>query len=259
MEKDGKIGDILLKNISKSPVLEDITLHLTVGKVYMIMGPSGSGKTTILNILAGLLEPDTGEYLYGGRMIAGVFPDRTKFRREILGYVFQDPELMEEYTVRENILSSISFFKKRFPNRAVWEKKAEILEHYLELEKVKNKRPGKISGGERQRVSIGRALLKDPFLLLCDEPTSALDYRMKEKVLDLLRNETKDRKRITIIVSHDWELLKYADQAFYLTQGRISEILYEEEGKISCNMPSESLHSVILHPDGNNRRNRKGV
>ena len=164
MEKDGKIGDILLKNISKSPVLEDITLHLTVGKVYMIMGPSGSGKTTILNILAGLLEPDTGEYLYGGRMIAGVFPDRTKFRREILGYVFQDPELMEEYTVRENILSSISFFKKRFPNRAVWEKKAEILEHYLELEKVKNKRPGKISGGERQRVSIGRALLKDPFL-----------------------------------------------------------------------------------------------
>ncbi|MGN0400416.1 MAG: ABC transporter ATP-binding protein [Blautia sp.] len=239
MEENRRIE---LKNLRKDPVLEDVSLILEPAHVYLIMGASGSGKTTLLNLMAGLLKPDGGDYLWNGKKFAEYYPESATFRREMVGYVFQNADLLSEYSVRDNILSSISFFKKRFPDKKEWERKAEILGESLDIHQIFSRNPCKISGGEQQRTAIARALLKEPYLLLCDEPTSALDYRMKEKVMDLIRQKTKENRGITMVATHDWELLRYADSAFYLTKGRISEITYEKEGENSLKFSSDLLH-----------------
>ena len=239
MEKNRRIE---LKKLRKDFVLTEISLILEPECVYLILGASGSGKTTLLNLIAGLLKPDGGNYLWNGKEFTELYPEPAIFRREMVGYVFQDADLIPEYSVRDNILSCVSFFKKRFPDKKEWEKKAEILENYLDIRQISNKNPEKISGGERQRAAIARALLKDPDLLLCDEPTSVLDDRMKRKVMELIQKRTKENKGITIVVTHDWELLKYADFAFYLTKGRLSEIRYEKQRENSLKFSSDILY-----------------
>lgn len=234
---------IELKRIRKAPVLEDVSVLLEPGSLYLIMGASGSGKTSLINLLAGLMVQDSGEYRCGGKEFSTLYPEASEFRRKEAGYIFQNPDLLSGYSVRENILSSVSFFKKRFPHREEWEKRAEELEDFLEIRSVSGRSPGRLSGGEQQRVSIARALLKEPYLLLCDEPTSALDSRMKTKVIELIQKVTKEKRTITVLATHDWELLKYADSAFYLTRGKLSEITYEKGNKNVVVVPSDVLHS----------------
>ena len=140
MEKNRRIE---LKKLRKDFVLTEISLILEPECVYLILGASGSGKTTLLNLIAGLLKPDGGNYLWNGKEFTELYPEPAIFRREMVGYVFQDADLIPEYSVRDNILSCVSFFKKRFPDKKEWEKKAEILENYLDIRQISNKNPEK--------------------------------------------------------------------------------------------------------------------
>lgn len=245
---------IRLEKIKKEPVFDEISVEFEPGRVHMIMGASGSGKTTFLNLIAGLLQPDAGSYFYGEKEVRQVYPDVSRFLREVTGYVFQSPELLSEYPVLENILGSVSFFKKRFPGRAEWEKQAREIAEYLEISDILNHYPDKISGGEQQRVSIARALLKSPQILLCDEPTSALNFQMKKKVMKRIQAETREKNRITIVVSHDWELLSYADKGFYLKNGKLSEITYEGKREDFTLVSSYAVRCGTVHQSSDSSR-----
>lgn len=243
---------IILEKVKKAPVLLEVTAEFEPGSLYMIMGASGSGKTTLLNLLAGILKPDEGRYLYGEKEFKQIWADTSQFLRETVGYIFQSPQLLNEYSVLENILAGVSFFKKKFPGREEWIRKSHEIAEYLEIGELLHKYPDKISGGEQQRAAIARALLKSPQLLLCDEPTSALHGEMKEKVMRKLKEETVEKQSITVVVSHDWELLSYADKGFYLKDGKLTEIAYEGQRKNFGAVPPCIRHSGVVYqnPDG---------
>lgn len=219
-----KIKEIRLINAEVSPILNGINMHAVGGGVTMIMGPSGAGKTTLLNVLAGMQSLSQGEYRIDERLFLEIYPDRNLFRKEKVGYVFQEPELLSEYTVLLNILASVSLYRRRFKNKKEWIKRAENLAESLKIKALLKKYPDHLSGGERQRTSIARALLKEPALLLCDEPVTALDYEMKQQVMRQIREYTKKTGAVTVVVTHDWELLEYADALYYLSQEGMRKI-----------------------------------
>lgn len=219
-----KIKEIRLINAEMSSVFKGINMHAAGGQIVMIMGPSGAGKTTLLNVLAGLLHLSKGKYEIDERSFLETYPNRNLFRKEKVGYVFQEQELLSEYTVLENILASVSLYRRGLKNRKEWVKRAENLAESLNIKALLKKYPGYISGGERQRTSIARALLKEPELLLCDEPVTALDYEMKQQVMKQVREYTQKTEAVTIVVTHDWELSTYADTLYYLSQEGMKKI-----------------------------------
>ena len=179
-------GEILLlelKNIKKSfgkgdscvEVLRGISLSVEKGEFCVLLGPSGSGKSTLLNIIGGIDTADSGEILIGGEKMSTMKEKQlTRYRREHLGYIFQMYNLIPNLTVRENI--EVGAYLGRDPLDV-----DEIL-HTLGLYEHRNKLPNQLSGGQQQRTSIGRAIVKNPDILLCDEPTGALDYNTSREI-----------------------------------------------------------------------------
>lgn len=190
-------------------------IQLDENKEVLILGNSGVGKTTLLHILGGLLKPSAGEVWINNENVYSKSGGKLdQFRGENIGIVFQTAHFVQPLSVLENLNLSLKFSSKKFePNRAL-----ELLTR-LGLKDKKLKKPSQLSIGEQQRVSIARALMLNPKLILADEPTSALDDKNAEIVLDLLREEAKRSQSALVIVTHDSRLKSKIQNTIMLEEG----------------------------------------
>lgn len=199
---------------SRVDVLKGINCGVNKGEICVLLGPSGSGKSTLLNILGGIDKADGGSVTIGEDKIEN-FKDNqlSQYRRKHLGYIFQSYNLVPNLTVRENIEVGAYLSDKPLP--------IDELIELLGLEAHKNKRPNQLSGGQQQRTSIGRAIVKNPDLLLCDEPTGALDYNTSKEILKLVEDINIKYGTTIVIVTHNVAISQMAHQVINLHDGRI--------------------------------------
>lgn len=201
-------GDHILK------ALDGIHLKLEEGKFVVVLGPSGAGKSTLLNLLGGLDSPTSGEILVEGKNIATLTENKlAEYRAEKVGFVFQFYNLVPTLTVHENVALVKEICKN--PLSAT-----KMLREVGLADHLKNF-PAELSGGEQQRVSIARALAKNPKILLCDEPTGALDSETGVLVLKLLLKMAKQYGKTIIIVTHNQNIAKMADVVIHVKNGKI--------------------------------------
>ena len=204
--------------------LDDGSFELNNGEFVVILGSSGAGKTTLLNILGGMDKATSGEIVVDGKNITNM--DKrglTEYRRNDVGFVFQFYNLMPNLTALENVEIAVEICKNHLDPKATL---AEV-----GLDERLNNFPAQLSGGEQQRVSIARAIAKNPKLLLCDEPTGALDYVTGKKILKLLHDVCKQRDKLVIIVTHNSALKDMADKVIYIKSGRIEQVAVNDSPK----------------------------
>ena len=208
---------------AKTTVLSGIDLSIEKGEFCVLLGPSGSGKSTLLNIIGGLDNADEGYVMIDGEKTADMNEKRlTQYRRDHLGYVFQLYNLIPNLTVRENV--EVGAFLSKHPLDT-----DELLKN-LGLYEHRHKLPTQLSGGQQQRTAIGRAVIKNPDILLCDEPTGALDYNTSKEILALLERVNKQYGNTVIMVTHNDALKSMADRVVKLRDGRIrSDKLNEQK------------------------------
>jgi len=214
------------KNLSKSyetprgllPILNGVTLSLASGEAISISGPSGTGKSTLLYILGALEPPTSGEVTLDGRNPFTLSDkDVSEFRNTQVGFVFQDHCLLPQCTVLENVLIPTMVGA----SNAQVERRAKQLLDQVGLSHRLDHRPGELSGGEKQRVSIARAMIRSPKLLLCDEPTGNLDRHTATQVADLLLEMNRASKTILIVVTHSAELAARFPKVYELVEGQL--------------------------------------
>ena len=210
-------------NIKKSfgslQVLKGINLEIPKGKIYSIVGASGAGKTTLLQIIGTLSRPDSGEVYYGDKKISSLNEtDLSAFRNREIGFVFQFHHLLPEFTALENVC--IPAFIARMTKRNA-EKKAMKLIDYLGLSERYNHKPSELSGGEKQRVAVARALINNPAVVLADEPSGNLDSANKEELHDLLFKLRDDLNQTFVIVTHDIHFAERSDKIVNIKDGVI--------------------------------------
>ncbi len=206
-------GDVAVR------ALDNITLHASVGEVVALMGPSGSGKTTLLMICGGLLHPTSGVVRVEGTETTKLSQkDLAVFRLGNVGFVFQDFNLLSALTALENVEVALNLAGVNPPES---KRRASNLLVSLGLEKRLNFLPKNLSGGEKQRVAVARALTNDPRVILADEPTGNLDSRMGGEVARLLHVLAKEQGRAVVIATHDPRIQPYADRIITLEDGRI--------------------------------------
>ena len=195
-------------------VLKEVNCGIKKGEICVLLGPSGSGKSTLLNILGGIDKADSGSVAIGDDKLEN-FNDKqlSQYRRKHLGYIFQSYNLIPNLTVRENIEVGAYLSDNPLP--------IDELIELLGLETHKNKRPNQLSGGQQQRTSIGRAIVKNPDLLLCDEPTGALDYNTSKEILKLIEDINKKYSSTIVIVTHNIAISQMAHQIINLHDGKI--------------------------------------
>jgi len=220
-----------LQNIKKSygeggnriEVLKDISLGVEKGEFVVLLGPSGSGKSTLLNIIGGIDTADSGKIIIREKSMADMDEKMlTSYRREHLGYIFQMYNLIPNLTVRENIEVGAYLSKKPLDID-------EIID-VLGLTEHQNKIPSQLSGGQQQRCSIGRAIIKNPDILLCDEPTGALDYNTSKEILALIERVNREYGNTVIMVTHNDAIKNMADFVVKLRDGVIRKS-YRNETK----------------------------
>jgi putative ABC transport system ATP-binding protein len=207
---------------TRTTVLREATLTLRPGEMVVIMGPSGSGKSTLLALLSGLMQPGGGQVVALGedlwRLSAA---GRKEFRRRHFGFIFQGYNLFPALTASQQ-LEIVLRWAQAATARAAASRANDIL-RLLGLGEKTALRPSQLSGGEKQRVAIGRALIKEPEFLFADEPTSALDWKHGRQVVEMLRAAAKDRGSSVFVVSHDSRIVPYADRVIQLEDGRLNE------------------------------------
>lgn len=220
---------IIIENLYKSygqgqakiEVLKNIDLDIEKGKIICILGPSGSGKSTLLNIIGGIESIDSGEVHVLGEDLAKMSKKALEnYRREKLGFVFQFYNLISDLNVFENI--EVGKYLAKNPldiNKLVED---------LGIKDQVNKFPNEISGGQAQRTSIARALIKRPEILICDEPTGALDYESAKEVLDLLEKMNQDYGSTILIASHNIQISKMCDYILNLHDGKVKSYIKNE-------------------------------
>jgi len=223
---------IEIKNVSKiyelgevkQKALNDISLNIEEGKFVVVLGPSGAGKSTLLNLLGGLDQPTSGTITVANKDIATLSRDElAEYRADKVGFVFQFYNLIPTLTVYENV----ALVKEIAPNALDPEK---ILEE-VGLKDHLKKFPSELSGGEQQRVSIARAIAKNPDVILCDEPTGALDSITGVMVLKLLLNMAREHNKTIIIVTHNQNIAKMADVVIKVKNGQIDSIVNQKNPK----------------------------
>ena len=199
---------------SRVDVLKGVNCGVNKGEICVLLGPSGSGKSTLLNILGGIDKADSGSVTIGDDKLEN-FNDKqlSQYRRKHLGYIFQSYNLIPNLTVRENIEVGAYLSDRPLP--------VDELIELLGLEAHKDKRPNQLSGGQQQRTSIGRAIVKNPDLLLCDEPTGALDYNTSKEILKLIEDINNKYGSTIVIVTHNVAISQMAHQVINLHDGRI--------------------------------------
>ena len=197
--------------------LKDASFSLEDGEFAVVLGSSGAGKTTLLNLLGGMDSATSGKIVLDGKDVTALDKKGlTAYRRTDVGFVFQFYNLMPNLTALENVEIAVEICKNALDPKA-------ILTEVGLGERMANF-PAQLSGGEQQRVSIARALAKNPKLLLCDEPTGALDYLTGKLVLKLLHDVSKQQKKPVVIVTHNAALKDMADKVIHIRSGRIENI-----------------------------------
>lgn len=214
--------DLILEDIRKSfgssdnktEVLHGISCEIPEGEICVLLGPSGSGKSTLLNIIGGIETLDSGSIAIGDHRLEKMNDKSlTDYRRDHLGYVFQSYNLISNLTVRENI--EVGGYLSDDPLDT-----DEILE-VLGLTEHQNKIPNQLSGGQQQRTAIGRAIIKNPDILLCDEPTGALDYKTSKEILSLIEEVNRKYNNTVVLVTHNEAIAGMADRVIKLKDGQI--------------------------------------
>lgn len=202
---------------SRVEVLKGINLAVEQGEICVLLGPSGSGKSTLLNIIGGIDSADEGEIrIKGERMGSMKEKQLTMYRRKHLGYIFQMYNLIPNLTVRENV--EVGAYLSSSPLDV-----DELLQT-LGLYEHRNKLPNQLSGGQQQRTAIGRAIVKNPDILLCDEPTGALDYHTSKDILALIERVNQKYGNTIVIVTHNDAIKNMADQIVKLKDGQIQDV-----------------------------------
>lgn len=214
---------IQAKNIHKSfgdlEVLKGVELNITKGEIVSIVGPSGAGKTTLLQILGTLDKPNAGEVLVDNIDFSKLGEkELAAFRNKHIGFIFQFHQLLPEFTALENVMIPALIARK--DNKKATQKAKEILA-YLQLSDRMEHKPSELSGGEKQRVAVARALINDPALILADEPSGSLDSKNRDELHKLLF-DLRDKFGLTIvIVTHDKELAALSDRVIEMRDGLI--------------------------------------
>jgi putative ABC transport system ATP-binding protein len=208
-------GDLL------TTALSDVSLELKRAEFALLMGPSGSGKSTLLAVLSGLLKPTSGRVIALGQDLWQLSEmEREQFRRRHCGFIFQGYNLFPMLTARQQVELVLRWGEGLLP-RPARRRAAELL-GLLGLERKGHLYPEQLSGGEKQRVAIGRALVKEPAFCFADEPTSALDWAHGEQVVALLRSAAREKGATVLVVSHDARLVPFADRVLHLEDGRLT-------------------------------------
>ena len=200
---------------------DGINFTIEKGEFAIIVGPSGAGKTTVLNILGGMDTADEGQVLVDGNDIVQYTPKQLiGYRRHDIGFVFQFYNLVQNLTALENVELASEICRDPLDPAATLES--------VGLGERLNNFPAQLSGGEQQRVSIARALAKNPKLLLCDEPTGALDYKTGKQVLALLQRTCRETGRTVIVITHNTALTAMADRVIRVKSGQITDVRCSE-------------------------------
>lgn len=211
---------------SKQEVLKDLNLSVSKGEFCVLLGPSGSGKSTLLNIIGGIDSADDGFVSINGDKLKDMDDKAlTLYRRKHLGYVFQLYNLIPNLNVKENIEVGAYLSEKPLD--------IDDLLHTLGLWEHRHKLPNQLSGGQQQRTSIGRAIVKNPDILLCDEPTGALDYNTSKEILKLIEDVNQKYGNTIIMVTHNGAIQDMADHVIKLRDGTVRNDTYNEN-KISA-------------------------
>jgi putative ABC transport system ATP-binding protein len=206
----------------RTTALADVSLDLCRGEFALLMGPSGSGKSTLLAALSGLLRPDQGEVLALGKDLWALSDrEREAFRLEHCGFIFQGYNLFPALTARQQ-LEVVLRWGEGASGREARQRADEMLA-LLGLSRKATLRPAQLSGGEKQRVAIGRSLIKEPTFCFADEPTSALDWAHGEQVIKLLRTVARERGTTVLIVAHDNRITSHVDRVFHIEDGCLVE------------------------------------
>ena len=207
--------------------LKNVSFAVSEGEFVAIMGASGSGKTTLLNIIASLDKPTAGDVLLGGRSFAFV-PDRelSKFRRDNLGFVFQDFNLLDTFTLKDNIL--LPLVLSQTPVKEM-ESRLQPIARMLGIDALLGKYPYEVSGGEKQRAAVARAVITDPQLILADEPTGALDSKASVSLLQNFRELNERAGKTILMVTHSTMAASYASRVLLIKDGEIFAQLYRGE------------------------------
>ena len=210
---------------SSVTAVDDVSFSIDKGEFVVVVGPSGAGKTTVLNILGGMDKASGGEVLVDGKDIAGYSQKQlTGYRRNDIGFVFQFYNLVPNLTALENVELALQISRNPLDAKTVMQE--------VGLGDRLNNFPAQLSGGEQQRVSIARALAKNPKLLLCDEPTGALDYQTGKAILKLLQDMCRERGMTVIVITHNSALTPMADRVIRIKNGKVSE-MYRNEHPVS--------------------------
>ncbi|MCD8153758.1 MAG: ABC transporter ATP-binding protein [Clostridiales bacterium] len=205
----------------KIVAVDEISFAITKGEFVVIVGPSGAGKTTVLNILGGMDQATSGQVWVDGEDIAKYSSRRlTGYRREDVGFVFQFYNLVPNLTALENVELALQICKDPLD--------AETVLNEVGLHERLSNFPAQLSGGEQQRVSIARALAKNPKLLLCDEPTGALDYQTGKAILKLLQDKCREKGMTVIVITHNSALTPMADRVIRIRNGKVSQMYMNE-------------------------------
>ncbi len=199
---------------SNKTVLDHVSVQAHSGELTALVGESGSGKSTLLSCAAGLLVPDSGTITFAGQEMTRDEINRARIRREDIGMVFQQPNLLPALTARDQLLIT-DHIRGDKPRHH----RADELLAQVGLEGLGDRRITQLSGGQRQRVAIARALMGEPKVLLADEPTSALDSRLSRDVMDLLVELTRSQNLATVVITHDRGLLDFADDVVEIRDG----------------------------------------
>jgi len=221
----------------KVQALSNVTFSVEAGEFVAIMGESGSGKTTLLNILAALDRPTAGQVLLEGISFAEVKEsEKAAFRRDNLGFVFQDFNLLDTFSIRDNILLPLVLQNKPLDEM---ERRLTPLVVKLGLQGMENKYPYEISGGQKQRTAVARALITSPRLLLADEPTGALDSKASAKLMRMFE-EVHQSGQTLLMVTHSAQAASYAGRVLFIKDGEVYNQLY------SGDLPRDAFYQKII-------------
>ena len=201
--------------------LKDVTFEVEQGEFIVVLGPSGSGKSTLLNIVGGMDKPTGGEIWYKDRELTGYTADQlSDYRKDVVGFVFQFFNLIPSLNAVENVELAASIVKEHMDPK-------EVLA-MVGLGGRERHFPAQLSGGEQQRVSIARAIVKKPDLLLCDEPTGAMDSKNSVAIVKLLLEVGRSLKCPVMTITHNAEMARVADRVFHMKDGRLERITVNE-------------------------------
>lgn len=220
----------------KVHALRDVSFSVEEGEFIAIMGESGSGKTTLLNILASLDRPTYGEVLLSGKSITGI-PEKalSAFRRDNLGFVFQDFNLLDTFSLKDNIFLPLVLAGKPYGEM---EKRIISIAKALAISDILEKFPYEVSGGQKQRAAIARALITNPQIILADEPTGALDSHSADALMDVFRDINTQGQTI-LMVTHSVRAASSANRLLFLRDGEVCRQLYRE------NRENDAFFAVI--------------